>query len=211
MRPRRRARGTSALRASVLVTGFVVLGFALTAAARGWDLPDEMRGRVDALLGSTSSEPGSPGAADTAVGTIVAQEPRVPVGQQATAHLEDAAPVSGLEAAPGQVPGISIVGARTLDDGDVGAHVRVDWRPGDDIGPVVSSHLERGLAGGVWTAVTAADAADPLLTTLGPDRRYQFRVRAVDGTGAEVISPPIGVQLSVRDPRSKRLALEPGE
>jgi hypothetical protein len=59
--------------------------------------------------------------------------------------------------------------------------------------------------------VTATDAAEPLLTTLGPDRRYRFRVRAQDGTSTEVISPAVGVQLTVRDPRSRRLALQPGE
>jgi hypothetical protein len=126
-------------------------------------------------------------------------------------HLEDAAPAGPIETFSGQVPEISIVGARTLDGGDVGAQVRIDWQPGDDFGPVVSSHLERGLAGGAWTAVTAADAADSLLTTLDPDRRYRFRVRAIDDTGSEVISPAVGVQLTVRDPRSKRLALQPGE
>jgi RNA polymerase sigma-70 factor (ECF subfamily) len=212
VRPRRRGR-PGALRATVLVMGFAVLGFALAAAAQGWELPDDMRGRVDALLGRSSSESGAPGGPDTVVATSVTQQPQVavPLGQQATVHLEESAPLGGLAASPGQVPAVSIVGTRMLDDGDVGAKVRVDWRPGDSFGSVVSSRLERGSGGGTWTEVTAADAPDPLLTTLGADRSYRLRVRAIDGTGAEVVSPPIGARLSVRDPRSKRIALETGE
>jgi RNA polymerase sigma-70 factor (ECF subfamily) len=203
-RPRRRNRGSTILRAAVLVTGFAVLGFALASAARGLQLPHEMRGSVDALLGRAASGPVGPAAEP-------APEVAVPIGEPAAMDLDDDVPAGVFETSPGQVPGISIVGSRTLEDGDVGAQVRVDWQPGGELGPIVSGQLERSIAGGTWTTVTATDGSDPLLTILGPDRRYRFRVRAVDGGGAEAVSPPIGIQLTVRDPRSRRLALEPGE
>ena len=112
---------------------------------------------------------------------------------------------------PAAVPDVSIVGARTLDDGDVGAVVRVDWQPGGDFGPVVSSRLERSIGGEPWAWVATTATDEPMLTALGPESRYRFRVRTYDGSGSEAVSSPIGVRLSVRDPSSKHLALGPGE
>jgi RNA polymerase sigma-70 factor (ECF subfamily) len=212
--PRRRGRGQAVLRAAVLVTGFAVLGFALAAAAQGWELPDDMRGQVDALLGQPSDRSGeTEGAEGAGMAVPVTRDPEltVPLGQPAIVPLGEGVPALGPESGPDEVPHFSIVGSRTLRNGDVAAQVRIDWRPGGDVGPVVSSRLERSLAGGSWTEVAAADAGATLVTMLGPDRRHSFRVMAVDDTGTETVSPPIGVQLRVRDPRSKRLARESGE
>jgi hypothetical protein len=110
-----------------------------------------------------------------------------------------------------QAPQLSIIGARTLGNGEVGARVSIDWSPADEFGPVAKARLERKVGNGAWTSGAWADAEGQLKAAIGPDKSYRFRVRSVDEAGTAVVSPVVRTELAVRDPRSRHLALTPDD
>jgi hypothetical protein len=122
-----------------------------------------------------------------------------------------AGPPSHLEPAVVRAPELSIVGARTLGGGDVGARVGIDWTPGDELGTVVKTQLERKVGNGDWERVALMAAHGRMHTAMQAGRSYRFRVRSHDETGATAVSPTLRVRLAVLDPRSGRLSHAPDD
>lgn len=110
-------------------------------------------------------------------------------------------------AAPPAEPAVSIVGAKTLDDGSMAARVHVAW-PHDSGDPVATATLERKIGKGGWKQVATAQADEALATVLRPGKAYQIRVRAQDADGATVLSPAMLVELAVHGPGSDGLDLD---
>ena len=198
------ARGIGALpmTAVALFVVFALVGFSVLYGAGGRDVPADVGARVSELFGQDASDPaaGEGGGAALTGQPSAAEDPRV------TKRVPDA-PV--VERDTVQAPELSIVGARTLGNGGVGAEVSVDWSPVAGFGPVVRTQLERKVGDGGWQSVAAAAAQAPMQTAVRPGRRYRFRVRSFDDVGAAAVSPAVRVELAVRDPRSSRLALAP--
>jgi RNA polymerase sigma-70 factor (ECF subfamily) len=183
-RPAGHGRALASITGIALVV--VVLAGAPMVLTRGWGLPGE----------------GSGGGASPALGAPALGAPA----------LGAPAVVMGTEAVPSSAsaPTVSIVAARTLADGDVGATVRFAWSP-VAFGPVTEARLERDSGDGSWAWVGSVPGGGPLEASLEAGDRYHYRVRTLDGAGSSVVSPPVRVALAVRDPRSGRLALAPGE
>jgi hypothetical protein len=110
-----------------------------------------------------------------------------------------------------RAPELSIVGSRTLDSGDVGARVGIDWTAGDELGTVVKTQLERKIGNGDWERVALLAAHGRMHTAMQAGESYRFRVRSRDETGATAVSPTLRVRLAARDPRSGRLSLAPDD
>jgi hypothetical protein len=145
---------------------------------------------------------------------VEAIEPPLAVQRPAVDAAPPAGGASGLpivERPTVAVPELSIVGARTLPNGDVGARVRVEPPQVHGFGPVVTTGLERKIDAGAWVSAASTDAEGSLEAGIGPGKRYRFRTRSVDATGASVLSPAVHVELAVLDPRSRRLLLPSSE
>lgn len=195
--------GMVSVRAVALVLGAVLVGFSLAAASSGVDSPDELRAQIASWLGQADEEP-APARSGAAVD--VAVSPSAVAG--ALDEAEPAEPVSRSPVpvtASSALPELTIISARTLADGEVGARVGLEWVPAAGLGPVVESRLERSLGDDAWDVVATSAEAGPVELDIEPGREYELRLRAVDHAGAETVSPPVGVELVVRGPGSRQL------
>ncbi len=118
-----------------------------------------------------------------------------------------AATGSGTTPAVSRAPQLSIVGARTFEDGDLGVRVSLAWSPHAGIGDIVRARLERKVDDGTWEHISRTAAPGALGTAIRPGRDYRFRVRAHDETGVVAVSPTMMVDLAVRAPGSPELQL----
>jgi len=195
--PVTRGRGVLPLLAGALV---VLVGMSVAVGGQSRDVPAEVGARITALLGQVKSPP----VTDVGVETSTAGSP--PAADDPLV-ANDVADLAVAERGMVQAPQLSIIGARTFGNGDVGARVSVDWSPADEFGPVAKARLERKVGNGAWSSGAWADAEGQLKAAIGPDKRYRFRVRSVDEAGSAVVSPVLRAELAVRDPRSRHLAL----
>lgn len=183
-----RGIGVLPMAAATLVTMAALVGMALILDAPGSEMPAEVGAP---LVPEGPSDPG-----------IAASD---------LSEMPLAGPPSDPEPAVVRAPELSIVGARTLGGGDVGARVGIDWTPGDELGTIVKTQLERKVGNGDWERVALMAAHGRMHTAMQAGRSYRFRVRSHDETGAAAVSPTLRVRLAVRDPRSGRLSLAPDD
>ncbi len=191
-----RGIGVLPMAAATLVTMAALVGMALLLDAPGSEQPAEV-GAPLVLEG-----PSDP--------AIAASDPNDAPLTRPPAALEPAV-ARAPEPAMARAPELSIVGSRTLGSGDVGARVGIDWTPGDELGTVVRTQLERKVGNGDWERVALLAAHGRMHTAMQAGESYRFRVRSRDETGATAVSPTLRVRLAVRDPRSDRLSLAPDD
>jgi RNA polymerase sigma-70 factor (ECF subfamily) len=202
--PATRGSAVLPMMAAALVVAVVLVGMSVAVGGQSRDVPAEVGARISALLGQAESRPVTEEGVETSTAGLppAADDPLV---------ANEVPDLAVAERRMVQAPQLSIIGARTLGNGEVGARVSVDWSPADGFGPVAKERLERKVGNGTWASGVWADAGGQLKAAIGPDKRYRFRVRSVDEAGTAVVSPVVRAELAVRDPRSKRLALAPDD
>jgi RNA polymerase sigma-70 factor (ECF subfamily) len=184
-----RGIGVLPMAAATLFTMAALVGMAVIVDTPGPGMPAEVRAPLIVL--DTPADPG-----------IVVSDP---------SELPLARSPGDPEPAVAQAPQLSIVGARTLGSGDVGARVGIDWTPVDELGTVVKTQLERKIGNGDWERVALIAAHGRMHTEMQAGRSYRFRVRSHDETGATAVSPTLRVRLAVRDHLSGGLRLAPDD
>ena len=180
-------------------TSLLIVVFVLAAGGagqRGSDLLADVRSSVEGLLGETSAPPAS--AASDAAGTA---------GESATSQSSTLSPAA-LTVEP---PEASVVGVRRIGDGSLKGIVRLDWPPGAGHDAPVRARVERKGDDGTWSPLAWTDSHEPLLVEMKPGTTYGLRVRSVDASAAETVSPVSRLELSVRKAKSDRVAKSKGD
>lgn len=201
--PLRSNGGRSSMMTAAVTMLVGLIGLSLVADGRAWDVPADLGARLGALF----DEVGPSAAMDRGGSPVVGS----PLGEVELISVDPAAIVPQADQSGSELPAFSIVAARTLPNGDVGARVSVDWSPGEGLGPRVMTRLERQAAGGAWKWVASADGSGAIEAAITPGERVRYRVRSTDEAGTVVTSATVSVKLVVRDPRSRSLALAAGE